>query len=201
MSGWLQVPWVSVGPSPEFHEAELCRVDPRGVRRMGDIEAHTHFRLQAVGGHHRAVTADLLLDCVQADQSHRWLLPGSRDAFHHLSDDVSTDPVVQSPRNQSLVGKLRRSVLIDHRMPHTQPHFRDFLCVRGTDIDPEIVNGGSLFAAKRITAEMDRRIPNDAGDDSLVTENVHPRPRAVAASVPPTRSMRRNPLSSTCLMM
>ena len=113
----------------EFHETELCGVDARGVGGVGYIEAKADFRIEAVGGHFRAVAADFLLDGVEANQGDGGLFAGGGDAFHHLGDDVGADAVVQGAGNDAFVGEFGGAVLVDHGVADAESHGGDFFGV------------------------------------------------------------------------
>ena len=80
---------------------------------MGNIQADAEVGLDAVGGHHRAVSTDFLLHRVKADHGECGFLLFGGETSHHLSDNVTADAVIQSASDEALVCKLHRAILID----------------------------------------------------------------------------------------
>ncbi len=171
--------WVVAGAvgdgraAAELHQAELRGLYAGGVGGVGDIEAKADIGLESVGGHHRAVAADLFLDRVETDEGDGGFLAGFGDALHHLRDDVGAEAVVQGAADQAFVGEFRRAVDIHHWMPDTETEGGDFFRVGRADIDPEIVHGGRFLTTEFVAAEVDRGVTDDAGDFALVAEDAH----------------------------
>ena len=113
-SGWLDVPWVRVGPAPSLTLPCLAASMPGSVGGVGDVEADADIGLQAVGRHHRAVAADFLLHGIEADEREGGFSFAGGDAFHHLGDDVAADPVVEGAADDAAVREFHRPVLIDN---------------------------------------------------------------------------------------
>ena len=155
----------------EFDAAEFIGIDAWGVRRMSDVEADTEVGFESVSRHHRTVAADFLLHGIEADDGVGGLLFARGEAFHHLSDDVAADAVVEGSADESFVRELHRSVLIDSRMSHAQSECGDFCYVRSSDVHPQVMHGGCFFLPRFVTAEVDGSVADDAGDRPLVAED------------------------------
>ena len=119
----------------ELHRSVLVRIEPRGVRRVGDVEADTGIREMAVSRHHRAVATDLLL----------------------------------------------------HRVADPQAERGNFLGVRGSDIDPQLVDLRGFLVARAVAAQVDRGVADDPHHRALVPGEDQPpaaRRRDIAAADP-----------------
>ena len=156
----------------KFHEAELRGINAWGVGGVGDIEADADVRLEAEGGHFRAMAADFFLDCVEADEGERRFFAGGGDAFENLSDDVGAEAVVEGAGDEALVGELCGAVLVDHGVADAEAHGGDFLRAGCAKIDPEIVDGWGFFAGGLVATEVDGGVPDDAGDCAFIAEDV-----------------------------
>ncbi len=156
----------------EFDEAEFGGVDAWGIGGVGDIEADADVRFEAVGGHHGAVAADFFLDGVEADEGEGRFFAGGGDAGQDLCDDVGAEAVVEGAGDEAFVGEFGGAVLIDHGVADAEAHFGDFFGVGGSDIDPEVVDGGCFFAACFVAAEVDGGVADDSGDGAFIAEDV-----------------------------
>lgn len=160
----------------EFHEAEFHWINSRGIGGVSDIKAYAQVWLESIGSHHGAVAADFFLNRVKADEGDGRLFAGGGDAFHHLGDDVGAKAVIKSTGNDALVSELGRAVLVDHGVADANAHLCDFLGIRCADIDPEIVDGGSFFAAEFIAAEVDCGVSHNSKNDAFVAKDIDATP-------------------------
>ncbi len=110
----------------ELDAAIFVRIDAGGVGGVGDVEANTEVRLEAIGSHHCAVAANFLLHGIEADEGKRGFFLGACQAFHHLGDDVAADSVVEGAADEAFMGKLQRPVLIDSGMTDADSEGGDF---------------------------------------------------------------------------
>lgn len=173
------------GAPAESDVAELVGVDAGSVRGVGDIEACADIGHQAMCGHHRAIAADFLLHSIEANDGKVGTLFLSGEAFEHLRDDETADAVVERATDETFVRELDGSIGIDCDMADAESECCDFLGAGGTDIDPQLMDGGHFFRASGIAAQVDGGIANDAHDLPLIAEKTQasaPRGGDIAAA-------------------
>ena len=88
--------------------------------------------------------------------------------------------------------ELLGGVAINRRVPHPKSKRRDFLRVRRAHIDIQLMHFRHFFLPF-LFSQMNGGVADQPAHRAFSPRICSRRPRAVAVSEPPTRSMRRNP--------